>query len=94
MKLRWSNGYSYSAEFSCNSVDTLLEQGIHALRVLRAATQHRIHDGGSHTNYVFCSSGELGLFGEHTEAWIHTRVIVPCLSSTKTSDCVDKQAQG
>lgn len=45
MKLRFSNTKNVSIEFDAAGRDEFVREGLAALRVFRAATQHRVHRG-------------------------------------------------
>lgn len=45
MKLRFSNGKDYATTFDACDLAEFRENGLAALRVYRAATQHRVHRG-------------------------------------------------
>jgi hypothetical protein len=48
MKLRFSNTKNVSIEFKAADRDEFVREGLAALRVFRAATQHRVHRGEIH----------------------------------------------
>lgn len=67
MKLRWSNGRSFSDEFQANSRDTLLENGTASLRLFRAATYRTVHRGEIQKNELWFDNPELHV--AHNGRW-------------------------
>ena len=61
MKLRWSDGHSYAEVFHAVDEESLVANGLPALRIFRLATGRMVHRGDVHRNEFWGVAPELHL---------------------------------
>lgn len=69
MKLRFSDTKSLAIEFEAADRDEFVREGLAALRVFRAATQHRVHRGEIRRTVSWFDSCELHV-ADRMERWL------------------------
>ncbi len=71
MKLRWSNGHSFSFEFEANDPDSFYEQALSALRSFRISRHRRVHRGEIHKTVIWCEGCSLSVYDDDNRIWYY-----------------------
>ena len=69
IKLRWSNGHSFSLRFEANDPEEFAKNSVSALRSFRLATARNVHRGELHKTVVWVDHAQLGVYDEDNKNW-------------------------